>query len=172
MKFSVLKCPREVCIQAFNYWNKKGEKVKEHEQCLYHHQAIEQVDNSNRTLENPDTTITAQLDTRRAANIARNRAVLKFIASAVLYCARQCNVLRGDAESVESLGNPSNFLSLLRLLPVHNEQLRRHMEIPAMRCATYLSPQTQNELIKFKEKHILLQRIIGDLAAAPLRHPC
>ena len=26
-------------------WNKKREKAKEHEQCLYHHQAIEEADN-------------------------------------------------------------------------------------------------------------------------------
>ena len=118
-------------------------------------------------MENPDTAITAQSETRRAANVARNRAFLKSIASAVLYCARECIALRGDAESVESLGNPGNFLSLLRLLAVHDEELRRHLEIPAMRCATYFSPQTQNELIKVMENHILLQGIIGDLTAAP-----
>ena len=85
----------------------------------------------------------AQSDIRRAANVARNRDVLKSIASAVLYCARQCIALRGDEKSVESPGNASNFLSLLRLLAVHDEELRRHMEILAIRCATYLSPQTQ-----------------------------
>ena len=85
----------------------------------------------------------------------------------MLYCARQCIALRGDAESVESPGNPGNFLSLLRLLAVHDEEVRRHLEIPAMRSATYLSPQTQNELIKIMGNHILLQRIIGDLTAAP-----
>ena len=118
-------------------------------------------------MENPDTTITAQSDTRRAANVERDRAVLKSIASAVLYRARQCIALLGDAESVESSGNPDNFLSLPRLLAVHDEEFRRHLEIPAMRCATYLSPQTQNELIKVMGKHILSQGIIGDLTAAP-----
>ena len=48
-----------VC-KPFRDWNKKGEKAKEHEQCLYHHQAIEQADDFERTLENPDTTITAR----------------------------------------------------------------------------------------------------------------
>ncbi|XP_062508652.1 zinc finger MYM-type protein 1-like [Corticium candelabrum] len=164
----VAKVSKGKCVcKPFRNWNKKGEKAKEHEQCLYHHQAIEQADNFKRTLENPDTTITAQSDTRRAANVARNRAVLKSIASAVLYCARQCIALRGDAESVESPGNPCNSLSLLRLLAVHDEELRKYLEIPAMRCATYLSPQTQNELIIVMGNHILLQGIIGDLTAAP-----
>ena len=111
-----------VC-KSFRDWNKKRKKIKEHEQCLYHHQAIEQADNFKQTLKNPDTTITAQSDTRRAVNVARTHAVLKSIASAVLYCARQCIALRGDAESVESPENPSNFISLLRLLAVHEEEL-------------------------------------------------
>ena len=51
-----------VC-KPFRDWNKKGEKAKDHEQCLYHHQAIGRADNFKRTLENPDTTITAQSDT-------------------------------------------------------------------------------------------------------------
>ena len=93
-------------------------------------------------MENPDTTITAESDTCRAANVALNRTVLKSIASAVLYCARQCTALRRDAESVESPGNPGNFLSLLGLLAVHEEELRKHLEMPAMTCATCLSPQT------------------------------
>ena len=67
---------------------------------------------------------------------------------------------------MESLGNPSNLLSLLRLLAVHDEELRRHLEIPAMRCATYLSPQAQNDLMKVMGNHILLQGIMGDLTAA------
>ena len=68
---------------------------------------------------------------------------------------------------MESPENPGNFLSLLWLLAVHDEELRRHLETPAMRCATYLSPQTQNEPIKVMGNHILLQKIIGDLTAAP-----
>ena len=67
---------------------------------------------------------------------------------------------------MESLGNPGNFLSLLRLLAVHDEELRRHLEIPAMRCATYLSPQAQNELITVMGNHILLQGLLGDLTSA------
>ena len=50
---------------------------------------------------------------------------------------------------------------------MHDEELRGHMEIPAIRCGAYLSPQTQNELLKVMGNHILLQGIIGDLTAAP-----
>ena len=44
--------------------------------------------------------------------------------------------LRGDAEDIESPGNPGNFLALLKLLAVHDDKLRKHLEAPALRCAT------------------------------------
>ena len=49
---------------------------------------------------------------------------------------------------------------------MHDEELRRYLEILAMRFSTYLYPQTQNELIKVLGKHSLLQEIIVDLTAA------
>jgi len=117
-------------------------------------------------VEQPHTTITAQVDARKAANVKRNRAVLKLIASAVLYCGRQCIALRGDAEGIESPGNPGNFLALLKLLAVHDDALRKHLEAPALRCATQLFPQTQNELVKVMGKHIILQGILNELKSA------
>jgi len=117
-------------------------------------------------VEQPHTTITAQVDARKAANVKRNHAVLKLIASAVLYCGRQCIALRGDAEGIESPGNPGNFLALLKLLAVHDDELRKHLEAPALRCATQLFPQTQNELVKVMGKHIILQGILNELKSA------
>ena len=58
--------------------------------------------------------------------------MLKSVASAVLYCARQCIALRGDAEDTELPGNPGNFLALLKLLVVHDDELYSHLEAPAM----------------------------------------
>ena len=95
----------------------------------------------------------------------------------MLFCGRQCIALRGDVEIIDMhetpvSGNPENFLALLRLLAVHGNVLRSHLEAPALRCATYgnLSPQAQNELIEVIGKHIILQGILDDLiylTAAP-----
>ena len=153
--------------KPFRVWNKKSEKVKEHKSCLYHQKALEQAEHLKQSIEHPHTTITAQVDARKAANIERNRAVLKSIARAVLYCGRQCIALRGDAEGVDSFGNPGNFLALLKLLAIHDDMLCSRLETPAMRCVTHLSPQTQNELITVMGKHIILQGILDDLNAAP-----
>ena len=49
---------------------------------------------------------------------------------------------------------------------MHESDLKRHLETPAMRCVTHLSPQTQNELIEFMGKHIILKGILDDLNAA------
>ena len=159
-------------IQPFRVWNKKSEKVKEHERCLYHQSAMEQADQLRRTVEQPHTSIAAQVDASKAANIQRNRAVLKSIARAVLFCGRQCIALRGDVEKLAMndtsvSGSPGNFLALLKLLAVHDDILHSHLEAPTMRCVTYISPRTQNELIKVMGKHMILRGILDDLNVAP-----
>ena len=75
--------------------------------------------------------------------IKRNRTVLKTIARAVPHCSRQCIALHGDVESIDKLGNPGNYLALLKLLAVYDDDLHGHLEAPAMRCVTQVSPLTQ-----------------------------
>ena len=120
---------------------------------------MEQADQFERSIENPSTTISALVDKCKAVNIEQNRAVLKSIARAVLFYGSQGIALRGDVESVDSSANPGNFLALLKLLALHDEVLRNHLEAPAMWSATQVSLQTQNELITVMGKHIILQGI-------------
>ena len=79
--------------------------------------------------------------------------------------------LRGDAEGIESPGNPGNFLALLKLLAVHDDELRKHLEAPALRCATQLSPQTQNELVKVMGKHIIYTILADEVTSHDVEHP-
>lgn len=51
-------------------------------------------------------------------------------------------------KEIEKPGNHGNFLALLKVLAVHDDVLRSHLEAPVMRNATYMSAQTQNELIE------------------------
>ena len=118
--------------QPFRLWNKNGEKEKEHEKCTYHKHALDKAHSLKHFFENPESTISAQVDSHKDAYIRKNRAVLMSIASAVLYCGRQCIALRGDAEDGISVGNPGNLLALLRLSVQHNEVLRQHLEAPVM----------------------------------------
>ena len=43
----------------------------------------------------------------------------------------------------------------------HNETLQKHLESPAMRNATYVSPQTQNELLEVMGGQIVLHDIVN-----------
>lgn len=153
--------------KPFRIWNKKSEKTKEHVQSKYHQKYMELTDNLKFTTEHPHTTIVSTLDARKAANIECNRSLLKSIASAVLFCGRQCIALRGDREDYDLSGNHGNFLSLLKLLAAHDDLLRSHLQAPVMRNATYVPPQTQNELIEVMGKHIILPNIVDDVNSSP-----
>ena len=106
------------------------------------------------------------LDTKKAENIERNTTIQKCVLEAVIYCGRQCIALRGDNEKLNESGNPGNVLSLLKLMANHNKILRIHHEDPQMRCVTFKSPQTKNELLKVVTKHIILQGIVQDVKQA------
>ena len=43
--------------------------------------------------------------------------------------------------------NPGNFIEFLQEIANYSPELAEHVEKPASRNATYLSPQSQNELI-------------------------
>ena len=88
--------------------------------------------------------ITSQGEARKAANIECNHSILKSLARAVLFCGRQCIALRGDVENTETLSNPGNFLALLKFLATY-DAWRKH---PGMQNATFISPQSQNDLIE------------------------
>ena len=152
--------------KPFRVWNKKSEKTKEHINSLYHQKCMELADNLKHTIEHPQMAITSQIDARKAANIERNRSILKSLASAVLFCGRQCIALRGDTERIDKPGNPGNFLALLKLLATHDDVLRNHLQAPAMRNATYISPRTQNDLIEVMGEQIF-QGIVDDVNASP-----
>ncbi|XP_068693073.1 zinc finger MYM-type protein 1-like [Montipora foliosa] len=157
---------RKFVTTPFRKWNKKSDKVKEHEHSTDHQKAMGQAYNLKRAVAHPHTAISAQIDSSKAANIEQNREVLKCIVRAVLFCGRQCIALRGDVENLDTPKNPGNFLALLKLSAVHDSVLKCHLATPAMRCVTHLSPQTRNELIEVMGRHIILKGILDDLNAA------
>jgi len=93
--------------------------------------------NFKHSIEHSETTIVAWQDACIVANIKCNTSILKSLASAALFCGRQCIALRGDMEKIEAPGNPGNFLALLKLLAIHDDVLRDHLQTPALRNATY-----------------------------------
>ena len=150
----------------FRTWQKKAMKCKDHEQAKYHQEALQFAEEFVRTVEQPETTVACMVDHRRAQNVERNRSILKCVADAIIYCGKQCIALRGNAEKLNTPGNPGNFLSLLQLLAKYNQPLCEHLNAPSMKCVTHMSPQTQNELLEVIGKHIILRDVVEEIIQA------
>jgi len=79
----------------------------------------------------------SHVGTRKAANIEYNRRILKSLAIAVLFCGKQCIVLRGDIQKPDAPGNPGNFLALLKPR-VHNIIYGGECLTPSIACTLSL----------------------------------
>ena len=80
-----------------------------------------------------------------------------------MLCGRQCIALRGDVEKITGPGNPGNFLAILRLIANHNQDLREHLESPAMKNATMVSPRIQNELLEVMSQHYIIANLVKEV---------
>ena len=89
---------RQLVNLPFRKWHKRSEKCKSHEQSQFHQEAMQLADAFIMSVEKPDISLPVLISTRKADNIHRNRSILKTVADAILYCARQCIALRGDHE--------------------------------------------------------------------------
>ena len=86
--------------------------------------------------------------------------MLKSISRAILFFrGRQCIAFRGDEESLNSPGNPENFLSLLNLLALHDDTLKIHMESLEFEMPLMCFPRTQNDIFEVMGKHKILKHI-------------
>ena len=156
---TLVNCP-------FTKWHKKKAKVHQHSTFKYHQEALSIADHFIASIKNPYATVPVMHDTKRAENIARNRHIVKCIAECVLFCGRQCIPLRGDNEGRLDMGNPGNFLSLLRMMSNHDDILRKHLEQPMFKNATYVSPSIQNEIIHIIGKDVIQAKLIEEIKNA------
>ena len=152
----------------FRKWHHKSEVITAHTTKQSHIAAYQAAEEFIRSIENPDKTISVILDKKRVENIAENRHVLKCVAEAILYCGRQCIALRGDKEQREGVGNPGNFLSLMKLIGNHDLKLKQHLDMPKLRNATYLSPEIQNEMIDVIGNKIIQHSIVQEVRDAQI----
>ena len=73
---------------------------------------------------------------------------------------------RCKAENLDTGGNPGNFLSLLHLKAENDETLRNHFQGRERRNATYLSRQSQNEIINITGQDFIQKRILCEIKEA------
>ena len=62
--------------------------------------------------------------------------------------------------------NPGNFLAFFKMVARHDDALMEHLTSRAMRNATHLLPDIQNELIHIIVKEIIQSGIVGEIKDA------
>ena len=82
----------------------------------------------------------------------------------MLYCGRQCIALRGHREKLTQSENPGNFLALLKVQSESDPVLEAHLKTGGR--VTYLSPQSQNEMIEVIGKHFIQKKIVEEILEA------
>ena len=107
-------------ISPFRKWHHKSQVITPHINKPSHIAAYQAAKEFIHSTKNPEKTISVTLDKKRVENIVESWHVLKCAAEAILYCSRQCIALKGDKEQCEGVGNPGNFLSLMKLIGNHD----------------------------------------------------
>ena len=157
---------RVLVNNPFIKWIKLEEKVDSHKDKQYHRNAQIDADQFLYSVEHPEGTLPVMTECEREKRIQVKPHIVRCIAEGVLYCGRQCIALRGDHESLKTQGNPGNCLALLMVLGRHDKILQEHLEHPAMRNATYLSPDSQNKIIDIIGKQMIRQPILDEVKRA------
>ena len=99
-------------------FKKALETLASHENTEYHKDAYTRVVSFLEYMSGRRENIVAQLNTSHAAQIQRNREVLKLIVATMEICGRQGIALRGHRDDARHLddpdSNPGNFQALLK----------------------------------------------------------
>uniref|UniRef100_A0A667Y992 TTF-type domain-containing protein n=1 Tax=Myripristis murdjan TaxID=586833 RepID=A0A667Y992_9TELE len=153
--------------QGVSNWRKGVERIEQHENSAAHREA-EKMLLMARFRISKDSTVVSELLKAEREQIERNRRILHRLIDSTLFLARQNLAFRGHREYA-GLGAPSsnegNFLELLKLMAQYDALLEEHMRNPATRKVTYLSPDSQNELISALASETL-SSIVTEVKAA------
>ena len=132
----------------------------------YHKDAIKDSHNLINRFEKSEGTIDYHLDTVYRERCNKYSKILEVIARAIHFHGRQGLVLRRHRETVQESDknqNLGNFLTYLKALQNYYPQLKEHLEAPQSKSVTYLSPNSQNEMIEVIGKKIVLRNIVEEI---------
>lgn len=151
---------QSLVTKPFRRWARYTSVIAEHAEKMYHRDAMIAVQTFKESVENPSNTVTCLFDKEREERIKENREIVKSIARAVLFCGRQCIALRGHREKLNQSENPGNFVALLKVFSEGNSTLEAHFQTAGSARVTYISPQSQNEMIDVIRKHYLQKKLV------------
>ena len=149
----------------FRNWVKLSDVLSNHAKLRYHMNCSADADTLHSTVIAPATRIDVLTDNKIQKRVSENTHILKQIVRAVLYLSKQGLALRGDTEDPtdSSQHNPGNFLALLKVFANDDPILHQHLNQPRMRNATYLSPQSQNEVISIIGCDIIQASLVDEV---------
>ena len=84
----------------------------------------------------------------------------------ILFLAKQGSPFRGDVEDVSMNRNPGNFLVLLKSYAETDPTLSKHLYHPTDKNATYISAQSQNDIINVIAYDIILACIVDEMKSS------
>ena len=155
-----------VNIGCSNY-KKMYEKEAIHSQSEYHQDACFVAEGIKHRFEQPETTISFQVNSDLQNRQKLYKHILTRIAQVIHFCGKQGIALRGHNEDTnDSHHNPGNFLAILQLLSKNDPELEGHLTKPLMKNCTYIRQRSQNEMIEVIGKQIIQKDIINEIRSS------
>lgn len=157
----------QLVCEKFNTWSKKSRKFAEHNLNKYHKLALVRLEALKSSITQPTTSIENRVKNISAAQISKNRSIIKCMADAILLCGQQCLALRGhrDDSTAPEECNKGNFRALLNYsVRSGNVALAKHLK-EASKNAVYTSKTIQNDIIDCIGDHIR-DKILGEIKEA------
>lgn len=137
--------------------------IVEHAEKTYHRDAMIAAQAFKESVENPSNIVACLFDKEREKCIKENRQIVKSIARAVLFCGCQCIALCGHREMLDQSENPGNFFALLKVFSEGDPTLAAHLQTETVSRFTYLSPQSQNEMIDVIGKDYRQKKLVKEI---------
>ena len=150
----------------FRNWVKLSDTLATHAKHKYHAHSMQEADTLRAVVDNPGARLDVKVNTALQDRLATNKQILQEIERATLYLTKQGLPLRGHREEFSSSNNPGNFLALLKDRAITDAVLKKHLEQPSARNCTYLSPRSQNDVIRVIGFDIIRASIITEVKKA------
>lgn len=156
--------------KGYSHWNNILEKEGKHSQNMYHKDAAERATELVERFERPANTIPALVTSTLSERHKKYPEILGAIARVVHLLGKQGLAFRGHREKMtdtdELVGNPGNFIAFLREIANYYPDLEEHMMNAVRKKTTYLSPQSQNEMIDIIGTKMIQEKLIREIKSS------
>ena len=101
------------------------------------------------SIKHPEYSISVLLSSCKMANIEKNRAVLKSVSRAILFCGRQCiasKVMLKSSKPLVILAITLHFSNYVLVL--YGDTLKSHMESPVCEVTLVCLPELKKRLLR------------------------